>query len=393
MGKGRSGSARNSAPTTGAPPTAATEAARPPTSASAFAKLAQLRQTIRAADTKIGQAAPPRPVTKDLRRAAQAPTPSSDLRADKQSDENDTTLFRQAVGQVAPIRAQGRARIEQPKPPPVPRPRDEARETPEPSAGTHRSPKGPQTDSELFRATVGAVTPVRDSGRIQLDRPLTSRYRHPASDMKPPAAADAETPGKLGTPVLPALSDADAPGDMFRRAVGAVAPLPERNRARIERPLPPPAPRQTEADEDAVLHEAISGPLSFEDRLDMGDEAAFLRDGIARRVLTDLRRGRWVVQAQLDLHGLTREEARDALGRFLAESLQHGHRCLRLIHGKGLGSPGQTPVLKHLSRAWLARREDILAFCQARPQDGGDGALLILLRAPRADRSSNAATK
>ena len=72
---------------------------------------------------------------------------------------------------------------------------------------------------------------------------------------------------------------------------------------------------------------------------------------------------------------------------FIALSLQQGRRCLRVIHGKGHGSPGRLPVLKHLSRGWLAQREDILAFCQARPHDGGEGALLVLLQAGGAPRA------
>ena len=91
-----------------------------------------------------------------------------------------------------------------------------------------------------------------------------------------------------------------------------------------------------------------------------------------------------MTQGELDLHGLTRDEAREALGQFLAVSLQQGRRCLRLIHGRGLRSPGREPVLKHLSKNWLAQREEILAFCQARPHDGGEGALLVLLRAGKA---------
>ena len=84
---------------------------------------------------------------------------------------------------------------------------------------------------------------------------------------------------------------------------------------------------------------------------------------------------------------LTRDEARASLAQFIAVALQQGRRCLRVIHGKGHGSPGRLPVLKHLSRGWLAQREDILAFCQARPHDGGDGALLVLLQAGGATRS------
>jgi DNA-nicking Smr family endonuclease len=116
----------------------------------------------------------------------------------------------------------------------------------------------------------------------------------------------------------------------------------------------------------------------------MGDEAAFLRTGLPRRVLTDLRRGRWVLQGQIDLHGLTRDEARAALAVFLHDALAQGKRCIRVIHGKGHGSPGKVSILKQLSRGWLAQREEILAFCQAGPHDGGGGALLVLLRAHNA---------
>jgi DNA-nicking Smr family endonuclease len=192
--------------------------------------------------------------------------------------------------------------------------------------------------------------------------------------------AEPARPAVPDQPWLP--DDTDDPAALFRHAVGAAAPLPEANRATLERPLPPPRPRQREEDEAAVLRESIDAPLSFEDRLDIGDEGVHLRDGLPRRVLTDLRRGRWVVQGELDLHGMTRDEARSALGEFLHEAIEHGYRCVRLIHGKGLGSPGREPVLKHLSRGWLMQREEILAFCQARPHDGGDGALLILLRNP-----------
>lgn len=307
-----------------------------------------------------------------------------DRKADRAAEAtDDAALFRQAVGAVRPIHDGGRARLEAPKPAPLPRPRAPE---PKPAAAppARHAPFDPTDPGAQFRAAVGAVTPVHDGGRVQLSHPPRAAWRqHPT-----PAPASGKTSAADSVPPpLPPLPATDDPHELFLRAVGQVAPLKDRNRAVVARPLPPPTPRQTEADEEAVLHEAISAPLSVEDRLDMGDETAFLRAGIARRVLADLRRGRWVVQGELDLHGLTREQARDALGGFLAESLQLGRRCLRLIHGKGLGSPGQEPVLKHLSRTWLARREDILAFCQARPQDGGEGALLILLRAPRSDRT------
>ncbi|MBL8459509.1 MAG: Smr/MutS family protein [Zoogloea sp.] len=222
----------------------------------------------------------------------------------------------------------------------------------------------------VFRAALGDIAPIKDFNRVDLSH--QRQQAHPQV-----RAIDNWVP----PPSLPDEQNIHDPSELFRQAAGAVAPLKDRNLADVERPVPPPRPRQREEDEREVLREAIETPLSFEDRLDTGDEAAYLRTGLPRRVLTDLRRGRWVVQGELDLHGLTRDEARASLARFIVLSLQQGRRCLRVIHGKGHGSPGRMPVLKHLSRGWLAQREDILAFCQARPHDGGEGALLVLLQA------------
>ena len=227
----------------------------------------------------------------------------------------------------------------------------------------------------MFRAALGDITPIKDFHRVDLSvqRQQASSQIRAMSQTEPPVARiDAE---QLHDPVA-----------LFRHVAGEVAPLKDRNLAAVERPLPAPLPRKREEDEREVLREALESPLTFEDRLDTGDEAAYLRVGLPRRVLTDLRRGRWVVQGELDLHGLTRDEARSSLAHFIALSLQQGRRCLRVIHGKGHGSPGRLPVLKHLSRGWLAQREDILAFCQARPHDGGEGALLVLLQAASAAR-------
>ena len=102
---------------------------------------------------------------------------------------------------------------------------------------------------------------------------------------------------------------------------------------------------------------------------------------MAPKVLKDLRRGRWVVQEKLDLHGLNRDQAKEAVVTFLAECRQHGHRCVRIVHGKGLSSPGREPVLKRLVLGWLTQRSDVLAFCQARAAEGGAGAVVVLLAA------------
>ena len=168
--------------------------------------------------------------------------------------------------------------------------------------------------------------------------------------------------------------------ELFREAVQDVRPLPQ-PRAHFEPPAPAPYPRQRERDEQAALRESLTELISPELRLEGGDEPQILREGVPRSVLKDLRRGRWVVQAALDLHGATRVEAPLWLADFLAESLARGQRCVRVIHGNGLGSPGREPVLKHLARSWLARRQEVMAFCQARPAEGGEGALIVLLQA------------
>ena len=109
-------------------------------------------------------------------------------------------------------------------------------------------------------------------------------------------------------------------------------------------------------------------------------EQTFLRRGLGTDILGKLRRGHWVVQAELDLHGMTTDEAHDALADFLLEARTHGLRCVRVIHGKGLTSPNREPVLKGKVRRWLAHWDDVLAYCEAPRHAGGGGAVVVLLR-------------
>ena len=167
---------------------------------------------------------------------------------------------------------------------------------------------------------------------------------------------------------------------LFRAAVADVTPI-RNTRVHHEPPSPAAIPRQRELDEAAALHESLYGEPLIDLYLEGGDEAAWARSGIQRSVLRDLRRGRWVVNANLDLHGHTRDEARVAFNQFIAECALSGKRCLRIVHGKGLGSPGREPVLKKLVLGWLTQKTEVLAFCQASTADGGAGAVLVLLRA------------
>lgn len=167
--------------------------------------------------------------------------------------------------------------------------------------------------------------------------------------------------------------------NLFRLSVGEVVPLADAGRL-VLRPEPPlPLPRQRELDEQAALEEALSDEMDVESLLETDEGLSFRRRHIGQDVLRRLRRGQWTIQAQIDLHGLRRDEARVALQNFLRLSRRLGHRCVRVIHGKGLGSPGKTPVLKSRVRAWLVQSQSVLAFVQARASQGGHGALVVLL--------------
>lgn len=174
---------------------------------------------------------------------------------------------------------------------------------------------------------------------------------------------------------------------MFADAVGPVHRLKDRRLAEIERPLPEPLPRQREADERAALRETLSDEMDVERLLETDEGLSFRRRGIGVDVLKRLRRGEWAIQSQVDLHGLRRDEARERLGQFLREAVRQGLRCVRIVHGKGLGSPGREPVLKGKVRAWLVQKAEVVAFTQARPAEGGAGALVVLLDAQRPSRA------
>ncbi len=166
---------------------------------------------------------------------------------------------------------------------------------------------------------------------------------------------------------------------VFADAVGPVVGLRQAPLAVHNPTLPLPIPRQRELDEQAALREAMSDAVDIETLLLTDDGLAFRRPGVGADVVTKLRRGQWSLQGQLDLHGLRRDEARDAVARFLHHATQQGWRCLRVVHGKGLGSPGREPVLKAKVQRWLAQSEKVIAFTQASGPQGGAGALLVLL--------------
>jgi DNA-nicking Smr family endonuclease len=166
----------------------------------------------------------------------------------------------------------------------------------------------------------------------------------------------------------------------FELAVGPVTALPNRRLAELARHAPEPQPRQREQDEQQALLQAMSDEFDVDSLLETDEELSFRRPGVPPAALSKLRRGGWSLQAQIDLHGLRRDEAREALGRFLAGCSVRGLRCVRVVHGKGHGSPGREGILRVKVRRWLVQREEVLAFVQARPAEGGAGALVVLLQ-------------
>jgi DNA-nicking Smr family endonuclease len=168
---------------------------------------------------------------------------------------------------------------------------------------------------------------------------------------------------------------------LLRAALAGVTPLPPANRAKLVRPRPRPIAAQRQLDDIAVLRDTLSDAPAWEQGLESGEELLFLRNGLSAQHLKKLRRGHWAVQDHLDLHGLTVPEARALTAEFLARCMRKGLRCVRIVHGKGLRSPNQEPVLKKKVAGWLAQRDEVLAYCQAPQVDGGGGVVLVLLRA------------
>lgn len=167
----------------------------------------------------------------------------------------------------------------------------------------------------------------------------------------------------------------------FREAVRGAQPL--RHKPRVSqriRPRPAPRARFQRADEAAVLAESLE-LSALELEVESGDELTFRRPGVQDGVMRKLRRGHYRVESELDLHGLVVDEARDALRAFLAQAITRHQRCVRIVHGKGLGSGPRGPVLKRAVNLILRKNAAVVAFCSARPVDGGTGAMYVLLSA------------
>ena len=169
--------------------------------------------------------------------------------------------------------------------------------------------------------------------------------------------------------------------ELFRQSMADAKPL-RHDKVLLRAPAPDPEPRQREIDERAVLEELGSGPLDLLEH-STGEDVVFKCASVDQATLRRLRRGQYSIEAQLDLHGLTVDQAEPQLQEFISASQHKGLRCVRIIHGKGNRSPGKTPVLKGMALRRLRRSSNVLAFCSAPPSDGGTGAVYVLLRRRR----------
>ncbi|NCT68580.1 MAG: SMR domain protein [Rhodanobacteraceae bacterium] len=172
--------------------------------------------------------------------------------------------------------------------------------------------------------------------------------------------------------------DSDDDARLFREAIGEVRPLKQPRAAPPPRPRLPPEPVQGHLDEARVRDELLTHPIE-PGTIEGGDEIHYLKPGQHARLLQRLRRGQFSVRAEIDLHEMTAAVARDAIRLFLDDCRRHGELCVRIVHGKGLRSKAQGPVLKQLTDTLLRRRADVLAFASARPAQGGTGAVVVLL--------------
>jgi DNA-nicking Smr family endonuclease len=192
--------------------------------------------------------------------------------------------------------------------------------------------------------------------------------------------AKAEKAAALEAARLEALRRANAEKNLFVRAVGAVTTLDHAPRVSLSPEPAQPLAQQQRLDDVNVLRESLSDDFDVSTLLDTDDELSYRSQGIGTDVTQKLRKGHWSLQGQIDLHGLRSDEAREALGQFIRDATKRGWRCVRVVHGKGLGSPGKTPVLKAKVQRWLVQKTEVLAFVQAKGSEGGAGALVVLLK-------------
>lgn len=165
---------------------------------------------------------------------------------------------------------------------------------------------------------------------------------------------------------------------LFRDAVGDVKPV-NNDKHPPSRPRPAPRVQSEKRDNDSVMNNLMSDHSEL-DLIDTGEHLSYTAPGIQHSELRKLKSGKYAIKAELDLHGLKRTDAQQELHEFISMAQQRDTRCVRIIHGRGRKVADQSPVLKKLIDSWLRHNKQVLAFCSARENDGGTGAVYVLLR-------------
>lgn len=178
----------------------------------------------------------------------------------------------------------------------------------------------------------------------------------------------------------PPPPEADNDPTLFREAVKDVRRL-NTERRHLFKAFPKPIPKQFLLDEQQALADTLSDHYIPLEERETGEEMLYLRSGHSPDILKRLRRGQWVIQEYIDLHGMYRHEARAHVSSFISDCKKRGIRCVRIIHGKGLGSRNKEPILKDKLRGWLMQKDEVIAYAEAKKQDGGSGAVIVLLKA------------
>ena len=209
---------------------------------------------------------------------------------------------------------------------------------------------------------------------------VKARSLQDLATIKAQLKAKAEAAAALEAQRVEALRKAHAEKNLFVRAVGKVTTLDHSPRVILTPTPAKPLAQQQRLDDANVLRESLSDDFDVSTLLDTDDELSYRSQGIGTDVTQKLRKGHWSLQGQIDLHGFRSDEAREALSQFIREASKRGWRCVRVVHGKGLGSPGKTPVLKAKVQRWLVQKTEVMAFVQAKASEGGAGALVVLLK-------------
>ena len=224
-----------------------------------------------------------------------------------------------------------------------------------------------KSETKAPALTVGSLA---DLSKVKKEMTLQAERATLAAKLEAQAAAQRAKEAQLRA----------SQSNLFQAAIGKVKPLEQQPRAQLKGAAPAPIPKQQMLDDEAAVRESVSEEVDITSLLDTDADLSYRRPGVGPDVPQKLRRGVWSIQAQVDLHGLRTDDAREALGKFIRNAHKQGIRCVRVVHGKGLGSPGKAPVLKDKTRRWLVQKSEVLCFVQAPPMQGGKGALLVLLQ-------------